>query len=73
MPLEAIAINDLNAPLIKKPARDNELAERLQALYDSDDAQPDGAEVLSIVAQGFKRGQYLYVGMFNDKPIAAVG
>jgi hypothetical protein len=73
MPLEAIAINDLNAPLIKKPARKNELAERLQALYDTDDRQPPGAEVLAIIEQGFKRGQYLYVGMFNDKPIAAVG
>ena len=72
MPLEAIAINSLNTPLIKKPARDNELSERLQALYDSDDAQPDGATVLSLVEQGFKRGQCLYVGMFNDKPIAAV-
>jgi len=72
MPLEAIAINSLDAPLIKKPARDNELSERLQALYDSDDAQPDGLEVLDNVKQGFKRGQYLYVGMFNDKPIAAV-
>ena len=73
MPLEAIAINDLNAPLIKKPARDNELSERLRALYDSDDNQPSGEEVLSLIEQGFKRGQTLYVGMFNDKPIAAVG
>ena len=73
MPLEAIAINDLNAPLIKKPARENELRERLQALYDSDDSQPNGEEVLGLIEQGFKRGQYLYVGMFNDKPIAAVG
>ena len=73
MPLEAIAINDLNAPLIKKPARENELSERLQALYDSDDNQPNGEEVLDLIEQGFKRGQYLYVGMFNDKPIAAVG
>ena len=73
MPLEAIAINDLNAPLIKKPARDNELAERLRALYDSDDSQPSGEEVLALIERGFKRGQYLYVGMFNDKPIAAVG
>ena len=73
MPLEAIAINDLNAPLMAKPTRDNELAERLQALYDSDDSQPDGIEVLAIIEQGFKRGQCLYVGMFNDKPIAAVG
>ena len=73
MPLEAIAINDLNAPLIKKPTRENELAERLRALYDSDDNQPSGEEVLSLIEQGFKRGQYLYVGMFNDKPIAAVG
>ncbi|MGP5211137.1 hypothetical protein ACTXJ5_10125 [Psychrobacter alimentarius] len=72
MPLEAIAINSLDTPLIKKPARKNELSERLHALYDSDDAQPTGAEVLSLVEQGFKRGQYLYVGMFNDKPIAAV-
>ncbi|MGO2213330.1 hypothetical protein ACTXJ2_11425 [Psychrobacter alimentarius] len=72
MPLEAIAINSLDTPLIKKPARKNELSERLHALYDSDNAQPSGAEVLSLVEQGFKRGQYLYVGMFNDKPIAAV-
>ena len=72
MPLEAIAINSLDAPLIKKPARENELAERLQSLYDSDATQPSGADVLSLVEQGFKRGQYLYVGMFNDKPIAAV-
>ncbi len=73
MPLEAIAINDLNAPLMAKPTRDNELAERLQALYDTDDSQPDGESVLAIIEQGFKRGQWLYVGMFNDKPIAAVG
>ena len=73
MPLEAIAINSLDAPLIKKPARENELAERLEALYDTDDSQPDGADVLAIIEQGFKRGQTLYVGMFNDKPIAAVG
>ncbi|WP_198334815.1 hypothetical protein [Psychrobacter namhaensis] len=72
MPLEAIAIHSLDTPLIKKPARENELSERLHALYDSDDTQPYGAEVLSLVEQGFTRGQYLYVGMFNDKPIAAV-
>jgi len=72
MPLEAIAIHSLDTPLIKKPARENELSERLHALYDSDDTQPDGAEVLSLFEQGFKRGQCLYVGMFNDKPIAAV-
>lgn len=72
MPLEAIAINRLDAPLIKKPARDNELAERLAALYDSDETQPSGVEVLRLVEQGFSRGQYLYVGMFNDKPIAAM-
>ncbi len=73
MPLEAIAINNLDTPLIKKPTRKHELAERLQALYDADDNQPDGKEVLNIIEQGFKRGQILYVGMFNDKPIAAVG
>ena len=72
MPLEAFAINRLDAPLIKKPTRENELSERLMALYDNDDTQPDGADVLSLVGKGFKRGQCLYVGMFNDKPIAAV-
>ena len=72
MPLEAFAINRLDAPLIKKPTRENELSERLMALYDNDDTQPDGAEVLSLVEKGFQRGQCLYVGMFNDKPIAAV-
>lgn len=72
MPLEAFAINSLDTPLIKNPARKNELAERLQALYDTDDNQPDGAEVLALIEQGFNRGQTLYVGMFNDKPIAAV-
>ena len=73
MPLEAFAITRLDAPLITKPARKNELAERLQALYDEDIHQPDGCDVLAIIEQGFKRGQCLYVGMFNDKPIAAVG
>ena len=73
MPLEAFAITRLDAPIITKPARENELAERLQALYDDDNSQPDGKEVLAIIEQGFKRGQCLYVGMFNDKPIAAVG
>ncbi|MEN6669493.1 hypothetical protein AAJP47_03860 [Psychrobacter sp. B38] len=72
MPLEAFAINSLDAPLIKKPTRENELSERLHALYDNDDTQPDGADVLSLVEKGFQRGQCLYVGMFNDKPIAAV-
>ncbi len=72
MPLEAIAINRLDAPLIKKPTRENELSERLIALYDNDDAQPAGADVLSLIEKGFQRGQCLYVGMFNDKPIAAV-
>ena len=72
MPLEAFAINRLDAPLIKKPTRENELSERLMALYDNDDTQPDGADVLGLVERGFKRGQCLYVGMFNDKPIAAV-
>lgn len=72
MPLEAIAINNLDAPLIQKPSREHELADRLRALYDADDSQPAGEEVLAIVEQGFKRGQCLYVGMFNDKPIAAV-
>lgn len=72
MPLEAFAINNLDAPLIAKPTRKHELAKRLQALYDADDTQPDGEEVLAIIEQGFNRGQCLYVGMFNDKPITAV-
>ena len=61
MPLEAIAINRLDAPLIKKPARENELSERLQALYDSDDNQPSGLEVLNIVKRGFKPVSYTHL------------
>ena len=72
MPLEAIAINRLDAPLIKKPSREHELAERLRALYASSDHQTDSTDVLAIIEQGFARGDCLYVGMFNDKPIAAL-
>ncbi len=73
MPLEAFAITRLDAPLIKKPARKNELAERLKDLYNADDSHPDGDSVLNIIEASFARGGSLYVGMFNDKPIAAVG
>ena len=75
MPLEAIAITRLDAPLMQKPSHQNELAERLKALYDTDDSQPDGEQVLILMTHSFglKKGHCLYVGMFNDKPIAAVG
>ncbi|WP_169392773.1 MULTISPECIES: hypothetical protein [Psychrobacter] len=73
MPLEAFAITRLDAPLMKKPARKNELAERLKDLYDADDSHPDGDSVLNLIEASFARGGCLYVGMFNDKPIAAVG
>lgn len=72
MPLEAIAINRLDAPLIKKPSREHELAERLHALYDQSDSDTAATDVLAVIEQGFLRGNCLYVGMFNDKPIAAV-
>lgn len=73
MPLEAFAITRLDAPLINKPARKNELAERLEDLYNVDDDQPDGSRVINLIEASFARGGCLYVGIFNDKPIAAVG
>lgn len=72
MPLEAIAINDLNAPLIKKPQTNDELKLRLQAMYDETAEFESGEHAIQCIQQVFKDGGCLYVGMFNDKPICAV-
>ena len=71
MPLEALAITRLDAPIIKKPSVQGELHTRLQALYQH--SHPDAPDALDIIAASFHRGGCLYVGMFNDKPIAALG
>ena len=70
MPLEARPITRLDAPIIKKPSSTNELHTRLQALYQH--SHPDAPEALDVIATSFLRGGCLYVGMFNDKPIAAL-
>lgn len=73
MPLETIAIQDYHAPLIKKPSTDNELKTRLTKLYDNTHEFADGEAAVAFFAQQFAQGNLLYVGMFNDKPIAAIG
>lgn len=72
MPLEAIAINDLSTPLIKKPQCEDELKKRLQALYGQNSDFVSGKHVIDDLQQVFASGGCLYVGMFNDKPICAV-
>ncbi len=76
MPLEAIAINDFNTPLIKETTQADELKTRLQKIYqqDKENHQFDsGVGAIDYFQQAFANNQYLYVGMFNDKPICAVG
>ncbi len=79
MPLEAIAINDFKTPLIKEPRHVDELKQRVQALYEQDKAYHDfhsGEEAIAYFQQAFANHQlkhHLYIGMFNDKPICALG
>lgn len=77
MPLEAVAIRSFDTPIIRKPARDNELSSRIAKLYDHHEAFQDqnggGEAAIAVFEAAFKRGALLYVGMFNDKPIAVLG
>ncbi|PNK60842.1 hypothetical protein [Psychrobacter sp. FDAARGOS_221] len=77
MPLEAVAINRFDAPLMRETTHEDELRDRIAKLYDSPDANKgdlaDAEAVMALFEAAFKRGNLMYVGMFNDKPIAAVG
>lgn len=77
MPLEAVAIRSFDAPIIREPTRDNELAIRIAKLYDTHDefknTDSQGEAAIALFEAAFRRGAVLYVGMFNDKPIAVLG
>ena len=73
MPLEAVAINSFDAPIIREPARKNELALRVADLLEQHPEFDKGEDAIALLTSAFKRGGLLYVGMFNDKPIAVMG
>ena len=77
MPLEAVAINSFDAPIMRETIHDGELRERIGKLYAAENANigdlEDSEAVLALFEAAFKRGNLMYVGMFNDKPIAAIG
>lgn len=68
MPLESIAITHFDNNRIDDPL----LKTRLEQLYATspDFASGDGA--LAVIQKYFGKGGKLYVGMFNDRPIAAL-
>ena len=77
MPLEAVAINSFDASIMRETTHDDELRERNGKLYAADNANlgdlVDSDAVIALFETAFKRGNLMYVGMFNDKPIAAIG
>ncbi|OBX75436.1 acetyl-CoA sensor PanZ family protein [Faucicola atlantae] len=68
MPLESIAIQDFSHNRIDDP----ELAARIAKLYEDSHEFADGQTAIATFNGLFARGGRLYVGMFNDRPIAAV-
>lgn len=77
MPLEAVAINSFDTPIMRETTHHDELRERIGKLYTADNANlgdlVDSDAVIALFETAFKRGNLMYVGMFNDKPIAAIG
>lgn len=73
MPLVAIAIDDFNSNLIKKPTQVNELQVRLHQLYTQSEDFANADTAMAFFNDAFTQQSVLYVGMFNDKPICAVG
>lgn len=88
MPLEAIAINDFDTPLMRETTHKGELKARIQSLYEDmgDALEKPATQVMQALEQAFANGKdntnnkginkadgdKLYVGMFNDKPICVV-
>lgn len=61
-------------PLIvrRHDSLDTETAERLVALYDHSPEFGSGEAALTQLQTALGQGTYLYIGWFNDKPIAAI-
>jgi len=77
MPLEAVAINTFDAPLMRQMNQENELSVRIGKLFEQHEYfsnKETGAEsAISLFETAFRQGAVLYVGMFNDKPIVVMG
>lgn len=69
MPLESIAINSFE----KNSLDDPELKLRVEKLYDTSPEFASGSDAVAFFEKVFAKGDVLYLGMFNDKPIAAIG
>lgn len=63
MPLEAQAFHTLQDP---------ELNSRIEALYESSPEFASGSHALAFFKSALAKGETLYLGMFNDKPVCAV-
>lgn len=63
MPFSAIAYHKLD---------DDAMNERIVKLYDMSPEFADGKNALSFFKSALSKGDTLYLGIFNDKPIAAV-
>ena len=69
MPLESVAINNFENNRIDDP----ELKLRVEKLYDSSPEFATGRDAVAFFEKAFAKGDILYLGMFNEKPIAAMG
>lgn len=71
MPLESFAIRHFDDNQLAK--NDPELKLRIEKLYDTSPEFATGLDAIALFEKAFARGGSLYLGMFNGKPIAAIG
>ena len=69
MPLESTAIQSFEQHHLDEPA----LKLRIEKLYDTSPEFASGNAATAFFEKAFAKGDRLYLGMFNDKPIAAIG
>lgn len=73
MPLQAIAIQRFDTPLMRQITHPDELKIRIEALYQPTHHFTDNQEMTAVFERAFAQGGLMYVGMFNDKPICVLG
>ncbi len=71
MPLESFAIRHFDDNQLAK--EDPELKLRVEKLYDTSPEFANGKDAIALFEKSFNKGGSLYLGMFNSKPIAAIG
>ncbi|MFW2178275.1 MULTISPECIES: GNAT family N-acetyltransferase [unclassified Moraxella] len=71
MPLESTAIRHFEQnPLAQD---DPKLTLRIEKLYDTSPEFTTGSEAIALFEKSLAKGNLLYLGMFNGKPICAIG